>query len=481
MTSSRGSLHLLASGVFFALLSVLIILWNPGYFIPLMMLCAMTGLGFLVHIFGFHYAFVCLLASLPVSIAVEMGGGSTLLFPSELLVVTMVIAVFIHWIQYPSRFEALFRHPVTWMLCGYAVFMAVSACFSEMVLVSVKAAAVRTIYLIVFYGGAFIWFTQRKPAIGIFNSYIMILVPVILFVLTKHLEFGFSKDVTTYITKPFFSDHTIYSAVIVFLIPFAILMAIKGTGSVRWLFGCMAVLMTFAVLIAASRAAWISVLASMAVLLVIRMRIPRSMLAVGGLVLIALLVVNRDPLLDELRKNRNDSNARNAGLDIQTQSVVNISNDQSNIERLNRWRCAVRMFLEKPLTGFGPGTYQFAYLPFQRDYEMTRISVTSPYHIMEGRGGTAHNEFLLVLSESGIFAAVCFLLAFLMVFAIAYRVNVSGSGSSGLSLAIVLALVSFATHSLFNNFMDTDKGAALVYISFAFFVRTTTPETIQNA
>ena len=40
-------------------------------------------------------------------------------------------------------------------------------------------------------------------------------------------------------------------------------------------------------------------------------------------------------------------------------SISNISTDASNMERINRWKCALKMFVEKPVFGWGPGTYQF--------------------------------------------------------------------------------------------------------------------------
>lgn len=46
-------------------------------------------------------------------------------------------------------------------------------------------------------------------------------------------------------------------------------------------------------------------------------------------------------------------------------SVTNIQTDASNMERLNRWVSALRMFEERPMFGFGPGSYQFTYIPFQ--------------------------------------------------------------------------------------------------------------------
>ena len=47
------------------------------------------------------------------------------------------------------------------------------------------------------------------------------------------------------------------------------------------------------------------------------------------------------------------------------------------MERINRWKCAVSMFKEKPILGYGPGTYQFHYGVFQNHKDKTIISTNS--------------------------------------------------------------------------------------------------------
>ena len=103
----------------------------------------------------------------------------------------------------------------------------------------------------------------------------------------------------------------------------------------------------------------------------------------------------------ELEQNRVESSGE---LSEHVQSISNISTDQSNLERLNRWSCAIRMWKDKPLFGFGPGTYQFEYGRYQRSYEKTRISTDF------GTMGNAHSEYLGPLAEGGVFGLLSILL-----------------------------------------------------------------------
>ena len=77
-------------------------------------------------------------------------------------------------------------------------------------------------------------------------------------------------------------------------------------------------------------------------------------------------------------------------------SVTNVSTDASNLERINRWNSAIRMFKDRPLLGHGPGTYMFLYAPYQKPSEKTIISTNA------GNRGNAHSEYLGPMAESGI-------------------------------------------------------------------------------
>jgi len=71
--------------------------------------------------------------------------------------------------------------------------------------------------------------------------------------------------------------------------------------------------------------------------------------------IIAAIVYNRfDTITHEMEKNRKESSANLAE---HVQSISNIASDASNMERLNRWSCAWRMFLSKPVFGWGQDIY----------------------------------------------------------------------------------------------------------------------------
>jgi O-antigen ligase len=164
----------------------------------------------------------------------------------------------------------------------------------------------------------------------------------------------------------------------------------------------------------------------------------------------------QNPILNLLESNRQDSSDN---LIEHVTSLSNISTDASNMERINRWKCALKMFVEKPFFGWGPGTYQFQYARFQVSSDRTIISSNM------GDMGNAHSEYLGPLSESGFFGFLSFLI--LMALTIIYAINMyyksNDSARRTWLLAIIVALLSYAIHGLFNNFLDTDKASVAIW------------------
>jgi len=76
------------------------------------------------------------------------------------------------------------------------------------------------------------------------------------------------------------------------------------------------------------------------------------------------------------------------------------ASDESLLERANRWRCCLRMAADRPLTGFGPGTFEREYGAYQRDRDRTRWTTH------RGDLGDAHSEFLGRLAEEGAVGAL---------------------------------------------------------------------------
>jgi O-antigen ligase len=99
------------------------------------------------------------------------------------------------------------------------------------------------------------------------------------------------------------------------------------------------------------------------VYLVFKWKIKTRTIVLGILALAIVGLVIGGSLMESFARNKVKSHGGDVGQHFK--SMTNISTDASNVERINRWKCAWRMFQDKPLMGFGPGTYQFYYGQFQ--------------------------------------------------------------------------------------------------------------------
>jgi len=215
-------------------------------------------------------------------------------------------------------------------------------------------------------------------------------------------------------------------------------------------------LIAFATIVSYTRATWLSIIASVGVWAIVRFKIRFEYLLVAVVVLAAFFFSIRTQLMVDLEQNRVESSGE---LSEHVQSMSNITTDQSNLERINRWSCAYRMWKDKPLFGFGPGTYQFEYGRYQRSYEKTRISTDF------GTMGNAHSEYLGPLSEAGIFGLISVLLVIGTTIYTGIRVYYTSQKQSIkiFSMAVLVGLSSYYFHGLLNNFLDTDKISVLFW------------------
>jgi O-antigen ligase len=221
-------------------------------------------------------------------------------------------------------------------------------------------------------------------------------------------------------------------------------------------FGLLFLFFVAATLFSYTRAAWVSLAGVLGIWVIIRLKIKFHFVIIGFVLLLGLVFSLRTEIMMKLEQNKQTSSGE---LTEHVQSITNVRNDDSNLERLNRWNSAIRMWKRKPIFGWGPGTYMFQYAPFQVSNEKTNISTNM------GTRGNAHSEYLGPLSESGLIGSLSIVFVFLTTIFTGVRVYFTSRVREvkALSLAILLGLITYYIHGVLNNFLDTDKISALVW------------------
>ena len=288
--------------------------------------------------------------------------------------------------------------------------------------------------------------------------YVLGFIPVLLYTFQQHAIRGFDQASANWVMNPFFNDHTSYGACLAMIFPFLLWQSFshKIEGVKKLMVWIVLFLFLTALILSYTRAAWVSLIGAFGVFIILRFKIKTWVVLSLSFLIGLFLFSTMDSLLMDLESNKQDSSSN---LTEHVESISNVSSDASNLERINRWKSAWEMFQDKPVLGFGPGTYAFEYAPYQQSKDKTIISTNS------GDGGNAHSEYLGPLSEQGVIGSLLIILIVISVIAAGVRVYKShlSKESRMIGLSVLLGLVTYYLHGILNNFLDTDKASALFW------------------
>lgn len=377
-----------------------------------------------------------------------------------------VLLVFVLKLCYENNFDVkVWRHPMTVIIGIQFLWILITSITSQVPLVSFKFLLARLWFVIPFYLFAIHLFRKRQNIRLFIWFYAIPLVIVIIYTTYQHSLWAFEENPGHWVMTPFYNDHTAYGAILALFIPVFVGMTFTRsyTRLVRFFAIIVLCFLFVALYLSYCRAAWISLVIALMFYIVILFRIKFKYivfsLMIGGLI----FYVFQFEILDSLSKNKQGTSGNFME---HVQSISNISTDASNLERLNRWSSAIRMFKDRPVFGFGPGTYQFEYAPYQSAEEKTLISTNA------GDRGNAHSEYIGPLSEQGFPGTLLVLTVFIYSIIVAMRVYRRSNDREVrmLTLSTMLALITYYFHGLMNNFMDSDKASVVVWGFIAILV-----------
>ncbi len=407
---------------------------------------------------------------LPFSVEVPFLAGSMLRIPTEPLIAIAAMVLVIHFLRDNQTVKKTIRQEAFWLAPLFLVFVITSG-LSTMLMVSFKFSFANMAYALVFY--LLILFLSKDDP-SFFPRLLLVysagFLVVMIWSFYQFHGFGWNPVVVPGIFEPFYKDHTIFGASAAFLTAFwfAFSFTLKQ-NSFRMAAWLLTAVFFAAVVYSTSRGAFLSLVVFFAVWVIYRLKPALKYILPVLLFAAFVLFISRPAMVNVISGTQSLSYDREAGLVDRTSSVANVTTDVSNLERLNRWHAAWLMFRERPLSGFGPGTYQFEYIPYQSPALMNHLSVTNPYDIPEGSGGTAHSEYLLALSEMGLFGLAAWLLLFGRWTALSLRRWHEHPRQMYMSVAVA-ALSTYFFHALVNNFLTTDKFAFLFWGAAAWLV-----------
>ena len=413
----------------------------------------------LLYIFSLDKVLLLTAFTVPLSVNLKaLEAGLAISLPAEPLLMGILV-LFVAKMLYDGKFDRrISRHPIAIVIYCMFAWMLVTTITSEMPVVSIKFMLSRLWFVVPAFFLCTILFKDPKNIHKFIWLYIAALCIVCVYTIIHHAQFGFDGDSAHWVMTPFYNDHTAYGAALaIYLILALTYVFLPGMKKGRkFIIIGVVLLLGVALMLSNCRAAWLSVIAALAVLICVLLKIKFRWIATVVVVLVGLFFAFQNQIIDALEKNDQDASG---DLVENVQSITNISTDASNLERINRWQSAFRLFSERPVFGWGPGTYQFVYAPYQMSKEKTIISTNA------GDGGNAHSEYFGPLAEQGILGSLLVLTLVIVTVYCGLRTykRCKNRQVKTLVLGATLAFISYFVHGFLNNFMDTDKLAIPVW------------------
>lgn len=473
----------LVKNYFFPIVSLLVFLtllvffiWEDLYWLNLFPIALLGIYGAVYHT---KTVFLCLSFLTPISINIEEYTDSFGLFiPTEPFFFGLMLLVLFFEIRKRTIPRYIWNHPIVLAAGFYLLVLILSTITSSHPLVSMKFFLAKIWFMIPLLLAAPLFFEDKKTIYWFLFLFVLGTTLVTCYTLIHHSLYNFGEKEGHWVMYPFFKDHTIYGAILALVLPLSIsLFYMKPTNPLEkiGLFSMVGILL-IGLFFSYTRAAWLSVVGALFVWALIYLRIKLTyLLATATIVLIGVFVF-WDQIQMELARNEEVHTTEEFGTRLQ--SAANVSTDASNLERINRWACAIEMFKERPILGFGPGTYAFEYAQFQEPENLTIISTNF------GDMGNAHSEYLGALSETGLLGLGAFLMVLILIFyagiTLFYKLNKEDVATRAIVLSCILGLSTYFIHGFLNNYLDTDKASVPIWGICAIFIALNHQLTASN-
>ena len=430
------------------------------------------------------------------------------IFPAEVIIGVTAVFTVVRVLCFNGDVRRrLWRNPIVLAAGFYAVTGIASALYSAMPLVSLKSVTVRLAYMMAFFALPLMAPDGVRLIRRSLLMHAWVLIPIAFWGAAGQVEGGFDRASAGYVVHPLYQDRTIFSAALCFgavaLFSACLATGPSREGRGRVVLQCVGgALILLATIFTYTRAAWLGLVVAAAAFaaVVAARRWRRGGLATMALLCLGLLILGRSAM----HLTPSNASAHRTGLAGTIRSITNLTTDPTNMERLNRWSCALRMFLDAPLFGHGPGTYQFVFPPYQRKEERTAISPPdradlmrstefraqgSPVLIRPGpkdleySRGTAHSEYLLALSEGGLLGAIGWLGLLISGLVLGWRACVEQPARlpTDMAMTAFMGLSAYAAHAVFNNYLDDCKVALPFWLSLAALARLREREVVPDS
>ncbi len=420
-----------------------------------------------IAIVDFRKLFFLLLFLIPLSTELYLPGGFATDFPTEPLMVGLLLIGGAWVLQRASRLQTDYiRHPISILVLLHLAWILMTTLGSDLWMVSLKFLLAKLWYVGVFYFLA-LHLLRREADMRLFFWLVFssLLLTVVL-TLFRHSAYNFSFQDVFRVLHPYQRNHVNYAASISLFIPF-VWLGIRRYAKKKYLRNLLwlaLMILLLGVYLSYTRAAYIALLIAVGSYFLIRMGWLRYLIPAALLVaVLALGYLMRANRFMELAPNY-DRTISHTDFDNLLEATYKLE-DISTMERVYRWVAGGYLALDHPWMGVGPGNFVNFYRSYTLDAFRTYVSNNK-----EDSG--IHSYYLMTLVEQGLPGLLIFLLlaAGSLIWGEQVYHQTRDPERKLRVMAALLCLIIIDSFLIINDLIETDKVGPFFFMSLAVIV-----------
>jgi O-antigen ligase len=386
-------------------------------------------------------------------------------FPTEPLIVGLMLIYIFILLTKPFEINKKFiRHPLSVLLLIHLSWVTITTFTSSQIVFSFKFLLAKIWYIITFfYFAEHVIKDEKKIKLILW----LVAVPLVLAstkVIIHHsfLEFGFKK--INEACPPFFRNHVNYAAILSVFFPFLwFINKWSKKGLTKKLTKVFIIIISFGIITAYTRAAYVALGLALVAYWVIRLRLVKFAMIIASIAFLGAIsfLVTKNKFMALVPTSQTVAHEEFSEIVASTSELK----DVSTMERYYRWIAATQMVIEKPLIGFGPGNFYH----FYKHYTLNKFST---YVSDNPEKSGVHNYYLMTLLEQGVIGLLIFL--FLIYYAIICGERIyhesTGRKRKDLVMATLLSMIIIDSFLLMNDMIETDKIGSFFFLNMAIII-----------
>jgi O-antigen ligase len=424
---------------------------------------ALMALVFIIKDYSIlYYGFWIML---PFSIEFYVGSFGTDLPTEPIMLALTFIGIVLFLMNFKNLSTNVIRHPIGIILVLHLLWLFFTSLFSQSPTVSFKFFLAKLWYVIPFFFLTFHFIKDHVEIERITRLLTIFLGIAVAIVLFRHSMEGFTFDTSHKVVRPIFRNHVSYSAILVVVLPF-IWAYYKNTKSKYLKKILIGILFLFVIgtYFSYTRAAQLSLFIAVGAYFIFKYKLGKLALTSSLIIAIsgfAYLSTNNNYLDFTPDYEKTVAHTKFDNLIEATYKMEDIS----TMERVYRWVAGMQMIEDRPILGFGPGSFYFHYQKYTINSFETYVS-DNP----EKSG--IHNYYLMTLVEQGFIGLLLFmgLIVCIILFGERLYHSLTNEKEKNYIMAATISTVVICALLLINDLIEVDKVGPFFFLNASLIV-----------